>query len=335
MSDPRRILVVRLSALGDVLLATPAVRALARRFPDAQIDWLVEEPYLPLVATNPHARAVAYRKKGAHSGVGGLLALRRTLAAEGYDLVVDLQDKPKTRLVRGIAPRCLVWKKRTSAQALFSLVGQEAPLTRAHAVDLYFEALGPLGIEVDGRQLDLAVTEEMAVRTARLLPEGPLAGIAPGARWATKRWGAGCFAKLAGALVERGYRPLLLGGPSDESIFAAVRASLPFPVPDAGALDVGGLVAAIARCAVVVAGDSGPMHVASALGTPVVALFGPTSTERWRPLSPRSTVVRVELECSPCSNHGGEVCPLGHHDCMRRLEVEDVLAAVERVTARA
>jgi len=334
VSDPRKILVVRLSALGDVLLATPAVRALARRFPDARVDWLVESAYLPLVEANPHARAVAYEKRGRHAGVRGLLALRRELIAERYDLVVDLQDKPKTRLLHSLAPECVAWHKRTPAQALLSLVGQEKPLTRAHAVDLYLEALAPLGIVADDRTLDLRLAPGHQAQLVGVVPPaGRIAAIAPGARWASKRWPAEKFAQLIEALAAKGFAPLLLAGPGDVEVLAAVRSALSFRVPDTTALGVGGLAAAISRSAVVVANDSGPVHVASALGVPVVAIFGPTSPERWRPLSQKAEVVRLPLECSPCSNHGSAACPLDHHRCLKDLSVDAVLAAVARVTA--
>jgi heptosyltransferase II len=329
VSEPAHILVVRLSALGDVLLATPAVRALAKRYPLARVDWLVEEAYLPLLEANPHARPVAYRKHGVHAGVRGLLGMRRALAAQGYDLVVDLQDKPKTRLFRGLAPRCIAFKKRTKGQALLSLVGQEKPLTRAHAVDLYLEALAPHGIEPDGRALDLKLTETMRAQAERVLPQGRVAAIAPGARWASKRWPAERFALVARSLKAAGYQPLLLGGKADEPVLAAVREGLDFAVPDTTSLDVGGLAAAIASSALVISGDTGPAHVAAALGVPMVAVFGPTSPERWRPLSDRARVVRVPLPCSPCSNHGDAACPLKHHDCMQKLSVEEVLAAAK------
>lgn len=332
MNEPRCILVVRLSALGDVLLATPAIRALARRYPSSRINWLVEEAYVPLLAQNPYARAIPYRKKGEHAGIRGLIALRRALMAEGYDLIVDLQNKPKTRLLRTVAPRCIAWSKRTPSEAILSLVRREKPLTRAHAVELFLEPLRVLGVEDDGRNLDLRLSKEAEARAASALPAGRLAGIAPGARWATKRWPAQRFAAVVEAVARRGFEPILLGGPGDADALAKVRALVPFALPDTAGLDVGGLAAAIARCAVVVAGDSGPVHVASALGTPVVALFGPTSPERWRPLSPRSEVVRTSLACSPCSNHGDAECPAKHHECMRSIEVEDVVAAIDRVT---
>lgn len=328
--SPGRILVVRLSALGDVLLATPAVRALAARFPEARIDWLVEAPYVPLLEGNPHARPVAYAKRGVDAGVRGLLGLRRELAARGYDLVVDLQDKPKTRLFHGLAPQCVAFRKRTPGEALRSLFTAERPLVRAHAVDLFLEALAPLGVEPRGRELELRLPASAAAPSVG--QDRPLAGLAPGARWATKRWAPERFAEVARGLAARGYAPVLLGGPGDAAEFARVRAAAPELVfQDTAGLDVRGLALAIARCRVVVANDSGPVHIASALGVPVVAVFGPTSPARWRPLSPRSEVVAAGLACSPCSNHGGERCPLGHLDCLGRIEAAAVLAAVERV----
>ncbi len=332
MSEPKRILLVRLSALGDVLLATPAVRALKRRFPDAEIDWLVERPYLPLVEENPHAAALGYDKRGEHRGLKGWLKLRRQLEERDYDLVIDLQGKPKTALLRSVARDSLAMQKRTPLEAARALFGDDPPLVRAHAVDLFLEALRPLGVEPDGQALELKVSESSR-QEARELPAGRLVGLAPGARWATKRWPAEHFAQLAQQLGERGFTPVLFGGPGDRNEIDAVRAAMPagMPLVDTMSLSVGGLAAAISWLEVLVAGDSGPVHIASALGTPVVALFGPTSPARWRPLSPASEVMRRELPCSPCTNHGGERCPKGHHDCLRQLEVAPVLEAALRL----
>jgi len=365
MIAPERILVIRLSALGDVLLAGPAVRALARHFPNARIDWLVEADYIPLVGQarglplQSRFRAVAYEKRGRHAGIGGLLALHRELAAQRYDLVVDLQNKPKTRVFHSLAPSCLAWHKRTPSQALLALAGREKPLTRAHAIDLYFEPLGiPVPSAADDRALELHLAPEHYEQARAVVPEGRVAAIAPSARWANKRWPAERFGELLLRLKQREFAPLLIAGPGDVEVLAAVRGAAcgtrtipdtvhdvgaqhaapctaaPTTIPDTAKLGVGGLAAAIARSTVVIANDSGPVHLASALKIPVVAIFGPTSPERWRPRSQRAEVVRLDsCDCSPCSNHGGDSCPLGHHRCLREISVEAVLAAVDRVSA--
>jgi heptosyltransferase-2 len=326
--DPRRILLVRLSALGDVLLATPAARALRRRFPAAQIDWLIEESYAPLIAASPHVRPIVYRKRTLHAGLIGLMRLRRELERSRYDLIIDLQGKPKTWLLGGAAGRRLSFRRRTLSQAALALLGRDPPLTRSHAVDLYLEALLALGVKPDGRGLELALTAPMRAEAAGLDLKGPVAGLAPGARWATKRWPAERYAMLGRELSQRGFPLLLIGGPGDEGTLSAVRRELPgMAIADTMELSVGGVAAAIERCAVLVTGDSGPSHIAAALGTPVVTVFGPTSERRWGPLSERSRVVRVELPCRPCSNHGSASCPEGHHRCMLEVEVGAVLEA--------
>ena len=328
MSPPSRILFIRLTALGDVLLATPAARALKRRFPEAEIDWLVEKPYLPLVAANPHVRGLAYDKRGRHAGASGLRRLRAELGERGYDLVVDLQGKPKTWYLRSSGRRAVAMRKRSPGKSLLALFGRDPPLVCAHAVDLFLDALRPLEVEPAGRELELRLSSELEAEAAAL-PAGRLVGIAPGTRWETKRWPAERFGQVAAQLSEQGLQPLLIGGPGERAVFAAVRAQLPAGAVagDTSALTVGGLAAAIARCALVVSGDSGPAHIAAALGVPVVAVFGPTSPTRWGPLSERARVVRLDLDCSPCSNHGTRRCPLGHHDCLQKVDSQQVVAA--------
>ena len=333
MREPRRILVVRLSALGDVLLATPAVRALKKRFPNAEIDWLVESGYLPLLEENPHARPVPYDKGGRHRRLAGLLTLREELERGGYDLVIDLQNKAKTWLLRGVADHAVSLKKRAPGEALQALFGKDAILTRAHAVDLFLEALQPLGVTADGSTLDLVLSQRSRDQAEALGLPANAVGLAPGARWETKRWPAERFAALATSFAAQGLQLVLIGGPGDREALAAVRAALPSTLQpkDTSTLGVGGLAAAIAGLKLLVAGDSGPVHIASAVGTPVLAIFGPTSPLRWRPLGANSAVVKLELPCSPCSNHGTVQCPLGHHQCMKELGVAQVLEAAQKL----
>ena len=334
MSDPGKILLIRLSALGDVLLATPAARLIAERFPKASIDWLVEAPYAPLLMGNPHARPIAYDKRGRDRGLKGLSALRARLKSERYDLVIDLQNKPKTALLRGVAPRSIVFKKRGLLQSLGALFGQDPPLVRAHATRLFCEALAPLDIAVDSlREQDLLaelnLTEAMRAEAKDLVADSgrPLVGLSPGTRWPTKCWPVDKFAALAVDFSARGFDLLLLGGQGETRDFSTIRAALPSGVTcrDTAHLSVAGLCGAIHHCALVISGDSGPAHIAAALKTPSLTLFGPTSPERWAPRGPKAEHLSLNLSCSPCSNHGALRCPLGTHACLRELSVETVL----------
>jgi heptosyltransferase-2 len=158
--------------------------------------------------------------------------------------------------------------------------------------------------------------------------------IAPGARWATKRWPAERFAAVADALHADGHRVVLCGGPGDREAFEAFRAAARAPVAaDLSLLPVDALAAAIARVRLLVACDSGPVHLANAVGTPVLALFGPTSDRRWGPAAP-GRALSLGLACAPCSNHGSDVCPEGHHRCMEDLAPEAVLAAARELLGR-
>ncbi|MDR0966076.1 MAG: glycosyltransferase family 9 protein [Myxococcales bacterium] len=339
-TTPRKILLIRLSALGDVLLATPAARLLAERFPSSRIDWLVEAPYLPLLMGNPHVQPIAYNKRGADSGLSGLRSLERRIAHEGYDLVVDLQNKPKTALWRSGISEAVVFRKRTFFQGLCSLFGNALLPDHAHATALFVEALTPLGIEVpqapEALFPELHLTDAMReeakdVAPSSRMPHRPLVGIAPGTRWATKCWPIQSFATLAKFLNARGADLLLIGGPDDAAAFAAIRAALPQGVTcrDTASLSVGGLAAAIDHCALVVSGDSGPAHIAAALGIATLTLFGPTSPNRWAPRGPRASHLCLGLACSPCSNHGARQCPIGTHACLTDLGVEMVLERAE------
>jgi len=326
-----RILVIRLSALGDVVLATPAARALRAHFPQAKIDWLVDAAYLPVLAHNPHlSNAIPYDRRGEHAGAAGLLRLRSQLRQPKYDLVVDLQAKPKTlALARALgAKRVVTLQKRTRSEALRAVIGLDRPNVRMHAIEMYLEALGVLAVKPQGGRLECSVTERGRTQAAPFFADATsVVGISPGARWATKRWESSRFAEVANALTREGHRVLLLGGPGDVAELTAMREKLVQPALDTSALGVEGLIAAVQRCKLVIAGDSGPIHIADALGVPTVALYGPTAPRRWAPRDPRHRIIHKDLVCSPCSNHGSKRCPLGSMQCMREISSSEVTAA--------
>jgi heptosyltransferase-2 len=165
-------------------------------------------------------------------------------------------------------------------------------------------------------------------------PQDKLLALAPGAAHTTKRWPEENLAALLGRLARPGRRFLFVGDARDAEAAARILVLAGEAgrgaVIAAGRTDFPRLAALLHRCQGLVTNDSGPMHVAAALGVPLVALFGPTVREfGFFPRGPRSRVMEAALACRPCSVHGAELCPLGHHDCMRKLTPPDVAAVLE------
>ena len=329
-ADPRRILIVRYSALGDVVLATSILEPLRRRFPATELEWMTNVQYAPLLEGLPElSRVWPLTRWGVRdSPVPFALKFRGR-----FDVVVDLQHRARGRVATlGSAPRRLLIHRRSLREIGKALVGQEAPKVRAHATELYAEVVAPLGITAPG-PLRVHLSAASKERAARGLGSArrPLVAIAPGARWETKRWPVESFAAVSDALAANGVRTVLCGGPGDGPALAAFRAAARTPpVGDLSELPVDALAAGLAQVDLLISGDSGPAHLATAVGTPVLTLFGPTSPARWGP-PPPGRALSLGLSCSPCSNHGSERCPLGHHRCMRDLDPAAVLTAAREM----
>ncbi len=331
-TEPSSILVVRYSALGDVVLATSLLEPLRARFPAARIEWVTDPLYAPLLEGLPELAAVHRLGRDGPNGALGLAARLRGR----FDVAIDLQNKVRSALVaRSAAPLRTAFRRRTAMRAFLSLFGSDPPLVRAHQTKLYAEALAPLGIEAPGpTKVSLSAQARALAADALRGVEAPAVAIAPGARWATKRWPAERFAAVADALAADGVKIVLCGGPGDRDAFAAFRAAARARVAaDLSFLPLDALAAAIARVQLLVACDSGPVHLATAVGTPALALVGPTSHARWGP-PPPGRALSLRLACAPCSNHGGDYCPEGHHRCLADLAPEAVLAAAREMLRR-
>lgn len=323
----QRILLIRVTALGDVLLATPLLRALRLASPDAHIDWLVHGNLMPLLTENPHLTRAIAATPGGH----------RKLGEHRYDLILDLQNKPATAWLRTrlLPRRTLVLRKRKLGRALRSLWGREVPERGPGAVERNLTLADALGIARDGELLDFRLPQIGRLEAAPLLSRSRAApiGLAPGGRWATKRWPH--YLALGRQLAAAGHPLVLLGGPEEAELIEALRAGLGHAcLGDTRLLSVAGLAATIASCLAIVTNDSGPAHLAAAVGTPGLVLFGPTSPARWAPPGRLVKVLSHALPCSPCSNHGSAHCPLGTHACLRDLGPEEVLQALPEAWLR-
>lgn len=316
-------LVVQTSFLGDTVLTTPLLAQLSNRGP---VDVVTTPASAALLAHHPAVRAViAYDKRGADRGLLGLWRLARRLRANGYDLALLAQGSWRSAalaLLAGIPNRIGF---TTSAGRL--LYSKRVPYRDDlhHAARLLMLAR-PNGREPTPAELRPSLAPGVAEREAvdALLQRGGmregerLVALAPGSVWATKRWPF--YPELAVELAEDA-RVVVVGSAGDAPLAAAIIAAAPGAIDATGRLSLLASAELIGRCGVLVTNDSAPMHLASAMGTPTVAIFGPTVPEfGFGPLAPRASVVGHEtLPCRPCDRHGPQRCPLGHHRCMREL----------------
>ncbi len=308
-----RALVIRMSALGDVVLTEPVVRALRRAHPGIRVDLVTDQRYAALMERAGYDRVIPIDKR------------RPQPIDARYDLVVDLQGKLRTRaLARRVdAARKLTLRKRSAARAVLSLLGHDPPIRDRHSTELYLGLL-----ELPAPPLERAPRLER-----RAAPESTVIGLAPGATHATKRWLPERFAEVADRLQDSLHeaRFIPIGGPSDQPLLSemiAASRSARFE-PDTTSLDVTDLTARLERLSLLISVDTGPAHIAAALGVPVVVLFGPTSPVRWGPIGDQHRALSLDLSCAPCSNTGGPACPLPGrpHACLRDLDVDRVHAA--------
>jgi len=334
----RSILVMRLYFLGDVVLATPVLEALKRRFPDARLTVLAKKRAAAVLTANPNVdEIVLYDSVPDYHMPGRQWRLAQRLRRERFDLAVDLSGN--------LLSSWLLWAADPAYRVGFNHAGFPRVLdyripyvSDGSVVEHLLTAVAPLGATAEPTPR-IYLTDEERENVAGLLErEGvgrdePFAVLAPGANWEYRRWPAERHASLARLLCsEDGIRTVLTGGDEDEELCAKVAiASGGSALSLAGRLDVRGLAAAAERAVLFVGSDSGPMHIAAAVGTPVVALFGPNTPDRFAPRGSTSRVIRHEYPCSPCDQ---KQCVRPNDPCMSAITVDEVLTAARDLLRR-
>ncbi|HEX6939049.1 MAG TPA: lipopolysaccharide heptosyltransferase II [Longimicrobiales bacterium] len=333
-----KFLLIRFSSIGDVILTTPLIRALRAAFPGATLHFATRRAFAPLLESNPCVDRVFTLPDDAD---GGLRALARTLRAERYDRVLDLHGTLRARLLRVLvpAPRWRGYRKYTLRRWALTRWKRNWFDEVIPVAERYFDAADGLGVRPDGGPPEVFPTPAAeaaaaaALRAAGIAAGAPYVALAPGAQHATKRWPEASWVELARRLAAAGLRVVVVGGPEDAEAGRRIAAAAG-AANVAGALDLLGSAAVLAGARALASGDTGVMHLATAVGAPVVALFGPTVREfGFYPYRAPATVLERPLPCRPCSTHGGPACPLGHHACMTGIGVAEVAAAVEAAAA--
>ena len=322
----KRILVFSFSFIGDAVLSTAVIQPLRKHFPDAHITFLVGPRAFDLLATDPNIDATrVYDNRGEHAGWKGRLRLIRTLRLEKFDLVINLRDS--------LTARCIGAEHWGMARGAGN----------RHAVTRYLEVLQRHSVNITNAHPLVALTEAERTAAHNFLAEGGLKserlriGIHPGGNWEYKLWGGQNYADVASILAEKLDATILLfAGPNERALQAQVAEMMDVPPILVKTDDLRHLAALISVCDVYIGNDTGPMHIAPAVGTPVVALFGSTNHIRSGPYGDAHTVLQsgIHLGCNPChpGRHPGG-CGAGSCEVIAGITVEQVLEAVEAYTS--
>jgi len=343
------ILIVKLSAIGDVIHTLPALTALRRHYPDARITWLVEEAAADLVRGHKALdRVLVSRRKhwlkelrGPNRGKS-LAAMRdfiRSLRDTRYDLIIDFQALLKSSVLIALtrARRKVGFGPGLEhMEHSYLFLNERIPAVdmEIHALDRGLMLLEALGIPRGPAIYDLPVgkNEHRAVdellRRHGIDASKPLVAVNPVAKWETKLWSISSFARLADRLIHRcGARVVFTGSGQDRPVIADILSRMAFPaVSLAGETSLKTLAALYRRCHLLISTDTGPMHLGCAMGTPVIALFGPTAPWRTGPYGKRHQAIRTGAACSPCFKR---TCPIGTSECMRQISAARVFEAAE------
>jgi heptosyltransferase-1 len=322
------ILIVRLGALGDIVHAIPAVAAIRRAHPAARIDWLVEAKHRAVVDL---VTAIDRTIELERPSVDAWVAVTRQLRATAYDIAIDFQGLLKSAVLARASGAARVvgfsiWHLREKTARPF--YSASAPAEGAHVIRKNLHLLRVLGIE--DQQIDFPIADVASPALADLrarVDARPFALINAGAQWPNKRWPADRFGQLATFLREAsGLVPVIVWGPGEERLAEAVMAASENAAIAAPPTRVPDLVALSRAAALVVSGDTGPLHLGTAVGAPTVSIFGPTDPDRNGPWSPDDvSVSRFER----CACHYDRKCHALRW-CLEDVTVAEVCAAVQR-----
>ncbi len=333
-----KILILKPSSLGDVVHALPVLRLLKRHLPESSIYWWIQSGLAPLLEHDPDLTGLLRFDRKLWYQSHNWARMWRTLRwvrAQHFDWVIDLQALARSGMFAWLANGKLsvgLDSPREGARGFYDLVVRR-PSFQAHAVDRYLGVLPLLGVPVDNdfEWIPPIPVVQQALEQKWPVQEGPWVSIQPGARWLNKRWPADSFARLVRMLADRypNLRFAVLGGPEDKAIAATVAAGAPGRTLNlAGQLSLPEMVEWLRLSSLMVTNDTGPMHVAAALGIPVVAAFGPTDPRRTGPYRQLGNVLQLDLPCVPCLR--SHCYNWRHMECLTELHPDTLFDAVCR-----
>jgi heptosyltransferase-2 len=337
IQDIEKILVIRNDGIGDILNSTPAISSLRRTYRDAFISMVAAPPAAELLLLNPNIdEIIVYDPGDAHKNLIAKAQFFKKLRSEQYDLAIVLQNSSRCNFIAyASGARYRIGRKsepKRFSSTLTDGVTESDPKGTKHEVDRNMDILRLIGVESVANKPEIYLsTEERAWARNFLRNEDvwarvafPLIGIHPGGSSYDKLWLPENFAHVANSMVQDfDANVILFGGPGEYNMVNRIYDSMQkLPIVATG-IRIRQLASLLEKCSLFICNDSGPMHIAAALRVNTVALFGPTDYVRWRPRNENAVVVKIDMDCSPCSAHKCK----RNFICMKQLPVSDVLEA--------
>jgi predicted lipopolysaccharide heptosyltransferase III len=329
----RNVLIIKLRYIGDVLLATPTVRAIKAARPDVRVTMMVNRGSEDVLSGNPDLDEIVVLDK---SSLAAQWRLISNLRRAGYDCVIDLTDGDRSAWLSRLSGAPIRIGFNEEQRWRGRLYSQVVRSTTRHRIERDLEALSPLGIAATDRTPRLYLTTDEERLAEQLLDRfgvtwtAPFVVMQPGARYWFKAWPVERFAMLADRLTEAfGYR-VVIGGSEQDRQSAERIASLAAskPVVLTGQATLRTFAAVVKKSALFVGNDSGAMHIAAAVGASIVALFGPSNPAEWGSRGSRVEVIYKGLDCRACFH---PTCERGELNCMKQITVDEVVAAARRL----
>jgi heptosyltransferase II len=339
MPKRRRILLIRIDRIGDVLLSTPAIKAVRQAYPNAHIAMMVRPYAGDIVDGNPHLdEVILYDKDGGHKSVFATLKFAVGLRKKRFDLAIILHPTNRSNIIPFLAgiPERVGYDKKGGI-FLTKKLKDTKHLGEKHEIEYSLDVLRAIGIEAKDRALYMPVNSEDEKIIDRFFLLNDLDGtdtviaIHPGASCPSKRWPAYRFGRVADELIDRHkVKVVIIGGPADiKTVKEAETGMLHRPIVLSEDHSLGEVAAILKRCKIFISNDSGPVHIAVAVGTPVISIFGRLdpglSPKRWGSLGPNDIVIHKNVGCEHCKAHNCEI----NFKCLDAITIEDVLAAAE------
>lgn len=343
------ILIVKLSAIGDVIHTLPALNAIRKQYPEAHITWLIEEEASSIIEGHRALDQilVSKRKKWAKEFISAswwhalkeAYAFIKQLRNTRYDLIFDFHGLLKSGILIWLAKgnRKIGYGRGMAHQECsYLFLNERIPSVSMenHALIINMMMLKAIGIQTDEITYDMPVSSadhraaELLLEQHGIRPSEPVAAINPVAKWETKLWSNRSFSELADRMIEQfNARIIFTGSSSDRKVITEIISNMKHSAHDfSGQTPLKTLAALYTKIDFLVSTDTGPMHICAAMGTPVVALFGPTAPWRTGPFGPIHKVIRADLKCSPCFKRACDT-----RECMNQISVEMVINTISKL----